>query len=83
MLTCHDRAIVDYMTANHNGKCAYSAKKCDGLCNNCPHDYLMEIESHKASGDYIPDYSKSITRETLHHADYESLILKKQDCYEY
>lgn len=82
MLTSHDAKILQYMQENFNGKCEYNhARKCDGLCNNCPFDYYREVENLKAAGKYTPDYSRNQCGKIRDDNDYEGAILAKQEAF--
>lgn len=80
MITEHDAMVRAYMQENHNGKCEFNtARKCDGLCNNCPFDYTRKVEKLKAAGKYTPDYSRCPVRKIQDNNDYEGAILARQE----
>lgn len=80
----HDLKVLNYTRENNNGKCLFSAKKCNGLCNNCAFDYMMEIDAKKKAGNYIPDYSRNpVKHGTTEGCDYEAAILARQGMYDF
>lgn len=53
------------------GKCPFTAKKCDGLCNNCGLDIVPE-NNHRIVPAKIESY-------LLNQNDYEGAILARQE----
>lgn len=82
MLTTHDQKILAYTRENNNGKCLFSAKKCDGLCNNCGIDYLLEMENAKRNGTHLDYHSAPHSRNNYDNNDYEGAILARQELQE-
>lgn len=86
MPTAHDQKVLDYTGKNNAGKCPFSAKECDGLCNNCGLGYMSETEDERKNGAY-PNYPQ--TPYSGNHitfpsdsSDYEGAILERQEMQE-